>query len=164
MLECLLEGRLLDVPESLVERMKNPSGSSTKEPVDADDAERRERERTFYDSLLKLPYLQIRAFATFLLEHTPFATKHGVKGAEFDTVYVVLDDAGANWNLYSFDKYLSGDSSGKNEQRFLRTRNLFYVCCSRAKRNLAVIDLGARSPAKDAGVESLFGVEHCIRL
>ncbi len=124
--------------------------------------ERQVAERTFYRSLLALPYAEVSSFCTFLEEHTPFSTHHGVKGDEFDTVFVVLDDAGASWNLYSFDKYLNGEDEAKGANRFRRTRNLFYVCCSRAKRNLAVVDLGAGTPAKDARVKALFGAENCF--
>jgi DNA helicase-2/ATP-dependent DNA helicase PcrA len=86
-----------------------------------------------------------------------------VKGDEFDTVYVVLDDKGAHWNLYSFEKYLSGeDAGGTNADRADRTRNLFYVCCSRAKSNLIVVDLASGSPRKDQRVKQLFGEKFCV--
>ncbi len=124
--------------------------------------ERQVAERAFYGFRLALPYAEVSSFCTFLEEHTPFSTHHGVKGDEFDTVFVVLDDAGASWNLYSFDKYLNGEDEAKGANRFRRTRNLFYVCCSRAKRNLAVVDLGAGTPAKDARVKALFGAENCF--
>jgi DNA helicase-2/ATP-dependent DNA helicase PcrA len=126
--------------------------------------EREEKDRMFYSGLFELPYVQVMAYAKFFAEHTPYATKHGVKGAEFDTVLVVLDDEGANWNLYSFGKYLSGEDNLKNESRWKRSRNVFYVCCSRPKMNLAVIDLTPRSEAKDANARRLFGDEHTIFL
>lgn len=140
----------LDVPET-------DDGTAT----DATD-ERQVTERAFYRSLLALPYAEVSSFCTFLEEHTPFSTHHGVKGDEFDTVFVVLDDDGAHWNLYSFDKYLGGEDEAKGADRFRRTRNLFYVCCSRAKRNLAVIDLGAGTIGKDTRVKALFGAENCF--
>jgi DNA helicase-2/ATP-dependent DNA helicase PcrA len=127
---------------------------------DATAAEREEREQAFYAGLFALPYAEVRAFAAFFAAHTPFATKHGVKGDEFDTVLVVLDDGGANWNLYSFSKYLGGEDQAANEKRWSRSRNVFYVCCSRAKVNLAVIDLTARSAAKDQRVSAWFGEDN----
>ncbi|PVM91763.1 DNA helicase UvrD [Caulobacter radicis] len=127
---------------------------------DAPAAEREAREQTFYAGLFALPYREVRAFADFFAAHTPFATKHGVKGDEFDTVLVVLDDGGASWNLYSFSKYLSGEDTVANEKRWNRSRNVFYVCCSRAKTNLAVIDLTARSGTKDQRVRELFGADN----
>jgi DNA helicase-2/ATP-dependent DNA helicase PcrA len=71
---------------------------------------------------------------------------------------VILDDAGAGWNLYSFGNFLSGVDT--SETRLLRTRNLFYVCCSRSKRNLAVIDLGCADGKEDI-IKKLFGDEFC---
>lgn len=138
-----------------------------KRDVAADDvaaAEREACEQAFYAGLFALPYRQVRAFADFFAAHTPFATKHGVKGDEFDTVLVVLDDGGAKWNLYSFSKYLSGEDAAANAQRWRRSRNVFYVCCSRAKVNLAVIDLTARSAAKDQQVRALFGADNAYFL
>jgi len=131
----------------------------------AKEDENRIAERAFYLNLLKLPYRQVSAFCGFLEEHTPFSTKHGVKGAEFDTVFVVLDDKGASWHQYSFDKYLSREDEAKGKiERAQRTRNLFYVCCSRAKRNLGVLDLGPQSSVKDKRVKELFGAENCFHI
>ncbi len=129
--------------------------------LDPDAADRENRDRVFYDTIFALPYREVVDYTAFYQDHTPYATKHGVKGAEFDDVAVVLDDAGANWNLYSFSKYLSGEDRATNEKRWSRSRNIFYVCCSRAKRNLAVIDLAPRTNAKDQGVLALFGAGAC---
>jgi DNA helicase-2/ATP-dependent DNA helicase PcrA len=79
-------------------------------------------------------------------------------------VLVVLNDSGAAWNIYSFDKYLSGEDEKGNPERARRSRNVFYVCCSRAQRNLAVIDLGGNSFAKKARVEALFGAQRCFEV
>ena len=40
-------------------------------------------------------------------------------------MFVILDDKGARWYSYSFDKYLSGeDAAGDKQDRAKRTRNL----------------------------------------
>lgn len=44
--------------------------------------------------------------------------------------FVVLDDSGAGWNFYSFEKYLSGVDEKGNTERAKRSRIVFYVCCS----------------------------------
>jgi DNA helicase-2/ATP-dependent DNA helicase PcrA len=158
--------RHLDSAELLVLLDDLKKGLGTPETDDATATEvideRQAAEWTFYRSLLALPYAEVSSFCTFLEEHTPFSTHHGVKGDEFATVFVVLDDGGARWNLYSFDKYLSGEDEAKGMERFRRTRNLFYVCCSRAQQNLAVVDLGGGSPVKDARIKALFGTENCF--
>jgi DNA helicase II / ATP-dependent DNA helicase PcrA len=123
-------------------------------------------EQDFYQGLFDISYSEVSAFCGFLDEFTPFSTKHGVKGTEYETVFVVLDDKGAKWYQYSFDKYLSGDDERNNKRdRFQRTQNLFYVCCSRAKVNLAVVDLGTyNNNEKEKRVTNLFGSENCFAL
>ena len=117
------------------------------------------RERDFFENLFEVPYRQVRIYRNVLEQNFPYSTKHGVKGDEFETVFVVLDDAGAKWNQYSFGNYLAGDD--KSKSRLLRTRNLFYVCCSRSKDKLAVIDLGKASDKVDA-IKSIFGADACV--
>lgn len=150
---------LIAMPDELAFRVGG--GQLDLTTLDADMADRETRDRTFHADLFALPYREVTDYTAFFEDHTPYATKHGVKGAEFDDVAVILDDAGANWNLYSFTKYLNGEDKGANERRWNRSRNIFYVCCSRAKRNLAVIDLAPRSNAKDNGVLALFGADAC---
>ncbi|HHO42085.1 MAG TPA: ATP-dependent helicase, partial [Epsilonproteobacteria bacterium] len=67
-------------------------------------------------------------------ELSPYSTQHGVKGAEFDNVFVILDNG--KWNRYNF-KYLFENKAG-NENIIERTRKIFYVACSRVKDNLVV--------------------------
>ena len=64
----------------------------------------------------------------------PYSTQHGIKGAEFDNVFVILDNG--RWNQYNF-KYLFEETKEK-ESVIERTQKMFYVCCSRAKKNLVV--------------------------
>lgn len=108
--------------------------------------------QAFMAKLLDIPYVEMSNYRSVLENYLPYSTKHGVKGDEFQNVLVVLDDAGANWNQYSFGKLLAGTDT--SESRIRRSRNLFYVCCSRAKDKLIVADLGAGSQAK---IEALFG-------
>lgn len=153
-LRKLRDTRLVALPDELRDQLilVDKGGLAEDAPED------QQRTTSFFAALLALPYTQISAYARFFEEHTAFSTKHGVKGAEFNTVLVVLDDKGARWNNYAFDKYLSGeDAAAGKEERLRRTRNLFYVCCSRARKNLAVIDLGGSSQAKTARITELFG-------
>jgi DNA helicase-2/ATP-dependent DNA helicase PcrA len=66
--------------------------------------------------------------------------------------------------MYSFEKYLTGEDEAKNPARYIKTRNIFYVCCSRSIRNLAIVDLGAASPRKEAAVRALFGADRCFEV
>lgn len=102
--------------------------------------------------LLAIQYAEISNYCDVLQHDLPYSTKHGVKGDQFQNVLVILDDAGANWNQYSFGNLLAGIDTSEN--RIKRSRNLFYVCCSRAKDKLIVADLG---PAVQTKIETLFG-------
>ncbi|MGJ5091147.1 UvrD-helicase domain-containing protein [Bradyrhizobium oligotrophicum] len=118
-----------------------------------------ERDRVFFNALFSVPFKEISAYRAVLERNLPYSTKHGVKGDEFDTVMVVLDDVGANWSQYSFGNLLAGADS--SESRLRRTRNLFYVSCSRAKRNLAVIDLAPPGAGVNK-IQELFGKDNCV--
>lgn len=89
-------------------------------------------------SFLELDYMQFKSAIDFLFPDAIFSTNHGVKGEEYDNVIFVISKG---WNLYQFDKY-APMIIGKSEvprnklSSYERNRNLFYVCCSRAKKRL----------------------------
>lgn len=89
--------------------------------------------------LRQVPYVELMALNRFIDGHTPFATKHGVKGAEFENVLVVV---GRGWNKYNFGQMLEWFQAGPPADKvesFESNRNLFYVACSRPKARLAVL-------------------------
>lgn len=89
--------------------------------------------------LRDVPYREVIALDRFIDGHTPFATKHSVKGDEFENVLVVL---GRGWNKYNFDQFLQWSTEGVpagKQGAFERSRNLFYVCCSRPTTRLALL-------------------------
>lgn len=119
------------------------------------DAE--ERIQAFYKSLMCLEYKEVIRFRDFIDENTVYSTKHGIKGAEFDNVLVVIDDS--SWNQYSFNDVFSENTKST---KYERTLNLLYVCCSRSKDNLALLFL---SELGENGIESAkiwFGDENVI--
>lgn len=89
--------------------------------------------------LRDVPYKEVIALDQFIDGHTPFATKHSVKGDEFENVLVVL---GRGWNKYNFDQFLQWSAEGVpagKQDAFERNRNLLYVCCSRPTTRLALL-------------------------
>lgn len=144
-LKHLREAQLVTLLDDLDIAIKGPVA-----PADPDTPEA--AHQAFMALLLAVPYVQVSRYRAVLENSMPFSTKHGVKGDEFQNVVVILDDAGANWNQYSFGKLLAGTDTSQSREK--RTRNLFYVCCSRAKEKLIVADLGAGAQAK---IEELFG-------
>lgn len=110
-----------------------------------------------HQNLRAVPYKQVTALAHFIQGHTPFDTKHGVKGAEFDNVLVVV---GRGWNLYDFNQMLElmGSAVPANKDEFFkRNRNLFYVVCSRPKQRLAILFTQQLSASALAKLAQLFG-------
>lgn len=106
-----------------------------------DDIQLREKiskDHTFYEELIKLSYKEfIKAFI-YIQEQSVYSTQHGTKGEEYRNVLMVIDDT--SWpQMYNFNKFFN--KSEENQDRELRTRNLFYVSCSRAKENLVVLAL-----------------------
>jgi DNA helicase II / ATP-dependent DNA helicase PcrA len=112
-------------------------------------------------SLHSINYQEIIALSKYLNGHSPFETKHGVKGAEFENVLVVI---GRGWNIYNFNEMLelANDYDRIPPGRldaFERNRNLFYVVCSRPKKRLAILFTQELSNTAMQTVYSWFGVE-----
>jgi len=114
--------------------------------------------------LRDVSYAELMAVDAFIDGHTPFATKHGVKGAEFENVLVIV---GRGWNRYNFAQMLEWLDPGPPADKtasFESNRNLFYVACSRPKRRLALLFTQVLSQAALAKVNDLFGAENVIAL
>ena len=106
---------------------------------------------------------ELWGYRTYLEDQSPFATQQGIKGAEFDRVLVVLDDEEGRYNLFSYGKYFGITAlSPKDNENIAagadsvidRTRRLFYVCCSRAVQDLAVIFFVPNVAAARTAVET----------
>jgi len=83
-------------------------------------------------------YQQVINLVAFIEGHTPFQTKHGVKGAQFENVLVIF---GRGWNHYNFEQFLAWNGQPPPDQTdfYERNRNLFYVVCSRPQQRLALL-------------------------
>jgi DNA helicase-2/ATP-dependent DNA helicase PcrA len=91
------------------------------------------------NKLRNVSYREIVQLSLYLDEHSPFSTKHGVKGAEFENVLAVF---GRGWNQYNWNQFLEWSGTGvpiNKVSSYERNRNLFYVACSRPKRRLALL-------------------------
>ena len=116
------------------------------------EASDNEQDRLFLEAVRGVPFVEVTNFERYLNSETPFSTNHGVKGEEYDNVLVVLDDT--LWTQYKFEAVLAGDTSKK---QFERSLNLFYVSCSRAKKNLVVLATSRLSPQALSGAARIFG-------
>ncbi|MFG8567674.1 ATP-dependent helicase, partial [Pseudomonas paraeruginosa] len=95
---------------------------------------------------------------------SPFWTQQGIKGAEFDRVLVVLDDAESTHAQFSYEKYLGLTPPSRTDQERIeageettmdRTRRLFYVSCTRALKDLAVVLFTAEPERAEAHIRQL---------
>lgn len=97
---------------------------------------------------LDCPAPQLMSYGRYVSEGSPYATQHGVKGAQFDRVLVVMDEEENDYRLYDYEKVL-GDANASAADRAAfangedntwgRTLRLLYVCATRAKRSLAMV-------------------------
>lgn len=86
-----------------------------------------------YNRVKEVQYSEFQKLYDYLEGKTPFSTQHKTKGTEFNNVLVILDNGG--WNKYNFENmFLNAGTESVLE----RTQKIFYVCCTRAKENLAV--------------------------
>jgi DNA helicase-2/ATP-dependent DNA helicase PcrA len=94
------------------------------------------------------PAKELWGYKKYFESESPFATQQGVKGAQFDRVLTILDDEEGTHRQFSYDKYFGVAALSNTDELNIaqgkdsvieRTRRLFYVSCSRAKRELVVI-------------------------
>lgn len=93
----------------------------------------KEKNEYLYNRVKDVKFSEFQKLYEYLEGQTPFSTQHKTKGTEFDNVLVILDNGG--WNNYNFGNlFLETGSASVLD----RTQKIFYVCCTRAKENLAV--------------------------
>lgn len=93
-----------------------------------------ERHPYRYARVALVPFREVSNLYEYVEDYSPYSTQHGVKGSEWDNIFVALDNGG--WNNYNFERLMAdpqGDSSVHS-----RSRMMLYVTCSRAKENLLV--------------------------
>lgn len=92
-----------------------------------------EKKNYIYDQVKKIEFKEFQNLFNYLEGYTPFSTQHKIKGAQFDNVLVILDNG--KWTHYNFEYLFENKGTPTVLER---TQKLFYVCCTRAKENLAV--------------------------
>ena len=109
-----------------------------------------------WERIKKITFNQYRKSVLYLKEFSPICTQHSVKGSEYDNVLLALE---SDWNKYDFNTLFGKGSLNSNVQ--LRTRKLFYVCITRAKKNLIIY-----MPTNDSDIiekaKEFFGEENVV--
>lgn len=124
---------LVDVGNKTIEEIINDAHEKGVCLIDENLEKFQSDKEYIYNRVKEVSFTEFQNLYKYLEGKTPFSTQHKTKGTEFDNILVILDNGG--WNNYNF-KYLFEE--GGTESVLARTQKIFYVCCTRAKENLAV--------------------------
>jgi DNA helicase-2/ATP-dependent DNA helicase PcrA len=140
LLRCSADQQLLELDPRLAAYL-DPDGEHQDVVLD-------EKTLKVLDAMTECEFSELEGYYTYVKQESPYSTQHGTKGSEFERVVVVLDDHEGRFPLYSYDKLLGlkelSDKDVENQAQgkdsaIERTRRLFYVCVSRARKSLAVV-------------------------
>jgi DNA helicase-2/ATP-dependent DNA helicase PcrA len=109
--------------------------------------------KTKIETLLSIPMTQYIKWFEFVnrveKQDVVYHTYHATKGLEFDNVVVIMENKfGKETNKFS--NFFTNPQNGIEN-----TKNLLYVACSRARKNLRIFYLDDITSFKD-GIESIF--------
>jgi DNA helicase-2/ATP-dependent DNA helicase PcrA len=151
-LENISTNRLFSIPDSLAPLLGLREAAASEANLENEQADSLPEELVALRQFLEAPFSEIEPYAKYVSDTSPFNTHQGVKGLEFDRVMVLMDDSEARGFMFGYEKFfgateqsaadLRNQSEGK-ETALDRTRRLFYVTCSRAKRSLALVAYSA---------------------
>lgn len=124
---------LINVDDKTIEEVINDANEKVICLIDDKLIDFKEKKEYLYNRVKDVRFSEFQKLYEYLEGQTPFSTQHKTKGTEFDNVLVILDNGG--WNNYNFEKMFLCTASPSVMER---TQKIFYVCCTRAKENLAV--------------------------
>lgn len=124
---------LVNVLDKTIEQIINEANEKGLCKID-DNLEKFKTEKKYvYDRVKLVKFSEFQKLYEYLEGYTPYSTKHKTKGTEFNNVFIILDNG--KWNDYNFE-YLFLNSG--TQSVLTRTQKIFYMCCTRAKENIAV--------------------------
>lgn len=151
MMSCVVDSKLIPIPPKLQEfhssYVNKQNVNYAKETI---------------ENLYNINYSEMLSAIDFLGSNAEYSTEHGVKGEEYDNIFFVI---GRGWSNYKFDNWIYKKPEslyGKDYDAYVRNRNLFYVCCSRARKNLVLF---VTVPVKDEFeyyLRDVFGVGNIL--
>ena len=112
-------------------------------------------------NFFEIEYSEFEALNSFFSSDSLYSTEHGVKGEEYDNIIYVI---GKGWRDYDFEKYMPYlcETCHLENKDFIRNRNLFYVCCSRAKKRLLIFITTLLTPSFKQFLINMVGEENII--
>ncbi|MEO7486968.1 MAG: ATP-dependent helicase [Ferruginibacter sp.] len=149
---------LINVGEKTIEEIINEANETGICIIDQSLTKFIEEKQYVYNQVKAVKFKEFQKLFEYLEGYTPYSTQHKTKGREFDTVLVILDNG--RWNKYNFENLFLNNGT---PSVLIRTQKIFYVCCTRAKENLAVFYHDPK-PEVVTQAKQWFGEEHVINL
>lgn len=149
---------LIDVGEKTIDEVINDANIKGICLIDDKLKDFQEKNVYLYNRVKNIKFSEFQKLFEYLEGKTPFSTQHKTKGVEFDNVLVILDNG--KWNNYNFENlFLEAGSPTVLD----RSQKIFYVCCTRAKENLAVF---FNNPSQEviSRAKEWFGVENVVNI
>jgi len=121
--------------------------------------DKRENAQENIRQLLSIGFLEYKKWFDFINkeenEEVIYHTYHGTKGEEYENVIIVMENKFGK-DATKFSDFFANSVELSKKERYINTKNLLYVSCSRAIKNLRVFYLDDVSSFKE-GVERIFG-------
>lgn len=136
------------------------------EPFSDSEEDEIDNAKAKINELLSIPLKQWMLWYDFINDEqnadVVYHTYHGTKGAEYENVIIVMENDFGSRNRDKFSSFYMHRQSGsvpsdeKELLKFNNTKNLLYVSCSRAIKNLRILYLDDISNFEE-GIKSIFG-------
>jgi DNA helicase-2/ATP-dependent DNA helicase PcrA len=152
LLDCVSRTGLFEVPESLRPFAAREERKRKETEDDSISAVTEEAQTDpvldAWGRFLQAPFAEIEPYDRYVSGKAAFETHQGVKGLEFERVMVIIDDTEARGFMFSYEKLFGAKSKSRTDLEnerdgkdgsIDRTRRLFYVTSSRAKKSLAIV-------------------------
>ena len=116
------------------------------------------------DNLLNIELSEYEKWHRFILnqqnDKVVYHTYHSTKGREFNNVIIIMENAfgrtRAYFDFFFLNRHTLGELSDNDLTKIEEVKNLLYVSCSRAIKNLRVLYLDDVSTFTE-GIENIFG-------
>jgi DNA helicase II / ATP-dependent DNA helicase PcrA len=148
-LERVAASNLFVIPDSLkpLLALKQIKIAADEENV-VEEADRLPERVRALEAFLSAPFSQVQPYADYVSDSAPYDTHQGVKGREFERVMVLMDAQETRGFMFDYEKLFGAKPQTSADEKNVRegketsldrTRRLFYVTCSRARKSLAIV-------------------------
>ncbi len=108
--------------------------------------------------LLTINFLEYKKWFDFINkkenEEVIYHTYHGTKGEEYENVIIIMENR-FGLDRTKFSDFFANSIELSKKERYINTKNLLYVACSRAIKNLRILYLDDVSDLKN-NIENIF--------